>query len=64
MESAAEDFGAVAVAGVVKYELIAYNGNQLKLLNNLQIDQYIIIDVEALPGLVSILNKAATRFQT
>jgi hypothetical protein len=63
MESPAEDLGAVAVAGVVKYELIAYNGNQLKLLNNLQIDQYIIIDVEALPGLVSILNKAAARFQ-
>lgn len=59
MESAPKDLGAVAVDGNVKYELLQHDATHLKLRNVLQAEQYIVIDLEALPGLASMLKRAA-----
>jgi len=62
MEPAPKDFGAVAVDGNIKYELLEHDATHLALRNVSQADQCIVIDLEALPGLASILNKAAKEF--
>jgi len=62
MESEPRDLGAVAVNGNIKYELLERDATHLELRNVLQADQCIVIDLEALPGLASILNKAAKEF--
>ena len=59
MASERKDLGAVAVDGTIKYELLEHDANHLELRNVLQADQYIVIDLEALSGIASILNKAA-----
>jgi len=59
MESHPRDLGAVAVAGNIKYELLEHDADYVKLRNMLETDQYILIDVQALPGIASILTKAA-----
>jgi len=63
METHPKDLGAVVVAGNIKYELLEHDQNQVKLRNILEADQYIIIDLEALPGIASILNKAARELE-
>lgn len=60
MESRPKDLGAVAVAGNIKYELLEHDAHHVRLQNILETDQYILIDVQALPGIASILNKAAS----
>ena len=62
MEPAPKDFGAVAVDGNIKYELLEHDATHLELRNVSQAHQSIVIDLEALPGLASILNKAAKEF--
>jgi hypothetical protein len=62
MEPAPKDFGAVAVDGNIKYELLEHDANHLELRNVSQADQYIVIDLEALPGLASVIKKAAKEF--
>ena len=62
MEPAPKDFGAVAVDGNIKYELLEHDATHLELRNVSQAEQCIVIDLEALPGLASILNKAAKEF--
>lgn len=62
MESEPKDLGAVAVNGNIKYELLERDATHLELRNVLQADQCIVIDLEALPGLASIFNKAAKEF--
>ena len=59
MESHPKDLGAVAVAGDIQYELLEHDAHHVKLQNILETDQYIVIDVRALRGIASILNKAA-----
>ena len=59
MENHPRDLGAVAVAGNIKYELLEHDAHHVKLQNILEADQYILIDFQALPGIASILNKAA-----
>jgi len=55
---ASEEFGAVAVAGVITYDLSVRDAEYLELRNVMEPHQYVLIHIEALPGLVSILNKA------
>jgi hypothetical protein len=55
---ASEEFGAVAVRGVVTYDLLSHDAEYLELRNVLEPHQYVLIHIEALPGLVSVLNKA------
>lgn len=62
MESSPKDFGAVAVDGDIKYELLEHDATHLELRNVLQAEQYIVIDLEALTGLASILKRAAKEF--
>ena len=62
MEPAPKDFGAVAVDGKIKYELLEHDETHLELRNVSQTDQHIVIDLEALPGLASIIKKAAKEF--
>jgi len=59
MESAPKDFGAVAVDGNIKYELLEHDTTHLELRNTSQADQSIVIDLKALPALASIIDKAA-----
>jgi hypothetical protein len=56
-----EDYGAVAVRGVVTYDLVGRDAEHLELRNVQEPEQYILIHIEALHGVVSILNKAAQR---
>jgi hypothetical protein len=56
-----EDYGAVAVRGVVTYDLVGRDAEHLELRNVLEPEQYILIHIEALRAVVSILNKAAQR---
>jgi hypothetical protein len=58
---ASEEFGAVAVRGVVTYDLLSHDAEYLELRNVLEPHQYVLIHIEALPGLVSVLNKAGQR---
>ena len=58
MAEASEEFGAVAVRGVVTYDLLSHDAEYLELRNVLEPHQYVLIHIEALPGLVSVLNKA------
>ena len=58
MPEASEDFGAVAVRGVITYDLSVRDAEHLELRNVMEPHQYVLIHIEALPGLVSILNKA------
>jgi len=58
---ASEEFGAVAVRGVVTYDLLSHDAEYLELRNVLEPHQYVLIHIEALPGLVSVLNKAEQR---
>ena len=62
MEPAPKDFGAVAVDGNIKYELLEHDATHLELRNVSQADQHIVLDLEALPGLASIIKKAAKEF--
>ena len=62
MESETQDLGAVAVDGNIKYELREHDPNHLELRNILQPEQYIVIDLQAISGIASILNKAAKEF--
>ena len=62
MASEPKDFGAVAVDGNIKYELLEHDATHLELRNLSQADQHIIIDLDALPGLASVLKKAAKEF--
>ena len=61
MAEASEEFGAVAVRGVVTYDLLSHDAEYLELRNVLEPHQYVLIHIEALPGLVSVLNKAEQR---
>lgn len=63
METPPKDLGAVVVAGSLKYELLEHDQNRVKLRNLLEADQYIVIDLEALPGIASILTKAARELE-
>ena len=58
MAKASEEFGAVAVRGVVTYDLSTHDAEYLELRNLLEPQQYVLIHIEALRGLISILNKA------
>ena len=58
MAEASEEFGAVAVRGVITYDLSVRDAEYLELRNVMEPHQYVLLHVEALPGLVSILNKA------
>jgi hypothetical protein len=58
---ASEEFGAVAVRGVVTYDLLSHDAEYLELRNVLEPHQYVLIHIEALAGLVSVLNKAGQR---
>ena len=62
MASEPKDFGAVAVDGNIKYELLEHDATHLELRNLSQADQHILIDLDALPGLASVLKKAAKEF--
>lgn len=62
METKPKEFGAVAVAGNVKYEVLEHDASHVKLLNILEADQYVLIDLEALHGIASILNRIARDF--
>jgi hypothetical protein len=62
MASEPKDFGAVAVDGNIKYELLEHDATHLELRNLSQADQHVIIDLDALPGLASIIKKAAKEF--
>jgi len=55
---ASEEFGAIAVRGVVTYDLLAHDGEHLELRNRLQPEERILIHIEALRGLASVFNKA------
>lgn len=59
MESEPKDLGAVAVDGTIKYELLEHDAHHVKLRNVLEAEQYVVIDLQAIPGIASILNKAA-----
>jgi len=59
MQPEPENLGAIAVDGVIKYELLEHDDRHLKLQNILQPDQYIIMDLEALAGIASLLNRVA-----
>jgi hypothetical protein len=59
MEKQTKELGAVAVAGRVLYELMECDANHVTLTNTQNSEQYIIIEKEALPGIASILLKAA-----
>ena len=61
MAETSEDYGAVAVRGVVTYDLVSRDAEHLELRNVLEPEQYILIHIEALHGVVSILNKALQR---
>lgn len=63
MDDYAEELGAVAVAGEVKYELIAYDSTHVTLRNILEPDQTINLDLEALPAIANILNRAVDKSQ-
>lgn len=58
MDDYAEELGAVAVAGEVKYELVAHDSTHVTLRNILEPDQTINLDLEALPAIANILNRA------
>jgi hypothetical protein len=58
---ASEEFGAVAVRGVIVYDLSSHDAEYLELRNVLEPHQYVLIHIEALRGLVSVLNKAEQR---
>jgi hypothetical protein len=62
MESEPKDLGAVAVDGVIKYELLEHDANHIRLRNILEPEQSIVIDLQAISGIASILNKAAREF--
>jgi hypothetical protein len=46
------------VGGVITYDLSVRDAEYLELRNVMEPHQYVLIHIEALPGLVSILNKA------
>jgi hypothetical protein len=58
---ASEEFGAVAVRGVITYDLLSHDAEHLELRNVLEPHQHVLIHIEALRGLVSVLNKAEQR---
>ena len=58
MGEASEEFGAVAIRGVVTYDLLSHDADHFELRNLSQPEEYILIHIEALPGLISILRKA------
>jgi len=64
MENKLKELGAVMVADTVTYELCEYDANHVKLQHLQQPEQFIIISIEALPGIASILSKAAKRPKT
>ena len=64
MAEASEEFGAVAVDGVITYDLSIRDADYLELRNVIEPHQYVLIHIEALPGLVSILNKARQRISS
>ena len=47
----------------LKYELLARDSNHVELRNTLQSEQSVVIDLEALRGIASILNKAARELE-
>jgi hypothetical protein len=49
------------VAGEIKYELVEHDASHVILRNIVQADQYVVIDMEALPALASVLKKAAMK---
>jgi hypothetical protein len=50
MDSEPKDLGAVAVDGTIKYELLERDASHVKLRNILEAEQYIVIDLQAIPG--------------
>jgi hypothetical protein len=48
---ASEEFGAVAVGGVITYDLSVRDAEYLELRNVMEPHQYVLIHIEALPGL-------------
>ena len=62
MESELKDLGAVAVDGTIKYELRERDATHVELRNILEPAESIVIDLQAIPGIASILNKAAREF--
>jgi hypothetical protein len=64
MEKQPKELGAVAVAGRVLYELTECDQNHVTLTHTQDNQQRIIIDKEALPGIASILLKAAKAWES
>ena len=64
MEKQPKELGAVAVAGRVLYELRECDQNHVALTHTQDNQQHIIIDKEALPGIASILLKAAKAWES
>lgn len=58
MAESSEEFGAVAVRGVITYDLSIRDAEYLELRNILEPHQFVLIHIESLPALVSILKKA------
>jgi hypothetical protein len=63
MDPNQKNLGAVAVAGQIKYELLERDASHVELRNTLQSEQSVVIDLEALRGIASILNKAARELE-
>ena len=64
MADASEELGAVAVRGVVTYDLSVRDAEHIELRNVLEPHQFVLIHIEALRGLVSILTKAEQRISS
>ena len=64
MESEPKDLGAVAVDGAIKYELWEHDANHIELRNIQEPEQHIVIDLQAIPGIASMLNKAARELES
>jgi hypothetical protein len=61
MDTQPNELGALAIAGEAKYELVEHDATHVILRNILQDDQYVVIDMEALPALASIFKRAAMK---
>ena len=64
MAEVSEEFGAVAVRGVINYDLSFRDTEYVELRNVLEPHQFVLIHIEALHGLISILTKAEHRISS
>ena len=64
MAEDSEEFGAVAVRGVINYDLSIRDAEYVELRNVQEPHQFVLIHIEALRGLVSILTKAEQRISS